>query len=252
MRSLIVTVIMLLFAAACAGEPVAWKETSYGAPPRPTGLQLGTISPAAGGCPVSVRAARAGAALFASWWAVRSDSSAQLVVARSNNGGVSWESVVVADSTDHSVRGCARPAPAIAVDSATGYVSVAYFIEPRSGDGIFYSHSMDGGRTFHAPVPIVFGDNVSHVGIAASGDRVAVAYEDPNSTEASIGVALSRTTGHIFEYRQTISRDNERARQPVVELRGSTVSVWWSDYSADPGISATRTAYREGVWYEHR
>jgi len=170
----------LLLAAGCAGDPVAWKETSYAPAPRLAQLPSGTISPAAGGCPVSVRA------------------------------------------------------------------------EPQSGSGIFFSHSMDGGRTFHASVPIVFGDNASSVGIATSGDRVAVAYEDPNSTEPSVGVALSRTMGHIFEHREIVSSDNERAREPVVELRGNTVRVWWSDYPADRRISATRTASREGAWDEHR
>jgi hypothetical protein len=86
------------------------------------------------------------------------------------------------------------------------------------------------------------------VGIATSGDRVVVAYEDPNSTGPSVGVALSRTLGHIFEHREIVSSDNERARQPVVELRGNTVRVWWSDDPADPRMSATRTAYREGAW----
>jgi hypothetical protein len=252
LRRSIVAVMTLLFAVGCAGDPVAWKETSYAPPPRPAQLPPGTILPAGGGCPVSVRATRAGSAMFASWWVVRPDSSAQLVVDRSHDGGESWELLVVADSTDHSVRGCARPAPAIALDSATGYVNVAYFMEPQSGSGIFFSHSMDGGLTFHAPVPIVFGDNPSSVGIATSGDRVVVAYEDPNSTEPSVGVALSRTLGHIFEHREIVSSDNERAREPVVELGGNAVRVWWSNYPADPRISATRTAYREGVWDEHR
>ena len=173
------------------------------------------------------------------------------MVARSHDAGEGWDQLVVADSTDHGVRGCGRPAPAIAVDSSNGYVNVAYFMEPQAGAGIFFSHSMDGGRTFHAAVPIVFGDNASSVGIATSGDRVAVAYEDPNSTEATVGVALSRTMGHIFEYRSGISSDNERARQPVVDIRGDTVGVWWSDHSADPRISATRTAYREGMLDKH-
>jgi hypothetical protein len=241
-------VITLLLAAGCAGDPVAWKETSYGAPPMPAELEPGTIPPAAGGCPEAVRAARAGSAIFASWWAVRPDSSAQLVVARSHDGGASWESPVVADSTDHSVRGCARPAPAIAVDSTTSYVSVAYFMEPQSGSGIFFSHSMDGGRTFHPSVPIVFGSNPSSVGIATSTERVAVAYEDPNSAEPSVGIALSRTMGHIFQQGEQVSSASELAKQPTVALRGDTIRVWWSDYSADPQISATRTAYREGIW----
>jgi len=241
-------IVVLCVAGGCARDEVVWNETNYSAPPRETVMPVGQVMPGAGGCPGSVSAVRAGAVTFAAWWKVRADSSAELVVGRSHDGGASWESVVTADSTDHSVRGCARPEPAVAADSASGYVSIAYFIEPAAGRGIFFCHSMDGGRTFHSPVPIVFGDNTPSVSIAMSGDRVAVAYEDPNSTEPVVGVALSRTMGHIFENREAISSDNERAGQPAVALRHHTVRVWWSDHSADPRVSATRTAYREGVW----
>jgi hypothetical protein len=154
----------------------------------------------------------------------------------------------MADSTDRSVRGCGRPPPSIAVDTTNGYVHLAYFAEPASGDGIFFAHSMDSGRTFHSPVPIVFGDTPASVSVASAGDRVAVVYEDPNSSQPMVGVALSRSMGHIFARREIVSSDNERARQPTVDLHGDTVRVWWSDYSADPRINATRRAYREGIW----
>ena len=235
-------------AIGCAGEHVEWNETSYAAPPLPSGIPLGTVQPAGAGCPASVRAVRVGGAMFAAWWAVKRDSSAALVVAGSDDGGMSWARPVMADSTDASVRGCGRPPPAVAADSASGYLHIAYFAEPRSGSGVFFVHSMDGGKTFHASVPIVFGDNPAFVSVAASGDHVAVAYEDPNSVEPSVGIALSRTTGHIFEHREIVSSDNERARQPTVALRGDTMRVWWTDYAADPRISATRTAFRAGVW----
>lgn len=238
---------MAFLLGGCGRDPVAWKEVSYAAPPPPRNASMGVIDPAAGACAMSARTIRSGTATFAAWWKVRPDSSAVLVVARSPDGGATWDQGVVADSTDHSVRGCARPAPAIAADSENGYINVAYFMEPQSGSGIFFSHSMDGGKTFHAAVPIVFGEKAASVGLAASGDRVAVAYEDPNSVEPTVGIALSRTMGHIFEYRQTISSDNERASDPGVDLRDDTVKVWWSDHSADPRVATTRTAYREGT-----
>jgi len=116
------------------------------------------------------------------------------------------------------------------------------------GRGIFFAHSMDSGRTFHSPVPIVFGDNPAFVSVASEGDRVAVAYDDPNSVQPAIGIALSKTMGHIFKPGDPISSASERAKQPTVELSGDRIRVWWNDYSDDPRISATRTAYREGIW----
>jgi hypothetical protein len=241
--------ILALAAAACAREPVKWNEVSYTGPPPPRIVVIRDIATFNGACPVSVRAARAGGKMFAAWWTVRRDSSALLNLAQSADSGRSWSSSVVADSSDHSVRGCARPAPAIAADSASGYVHLAYFAEPASGTGIFFAHSMDGGKTFHSPVPVIYGDNPAFVSVAAYGNRVAVAYDDPNSVQATVGVGLSRTMGHIFEFREVVSSEGTRAKQPTVELHGDTIRLWWSDYSADPRISATRTAYREGLWH---
>jgi hypothetical protein len=156
--------------------------------------------------------------------------------------------IVIADSTDHGVSGCGRPAPAIAVDSSTGYVHLAYFAEPNSGPGIFFAHSMDSAKTFHSPVPIVFGRNPARVSVASSGDRVVVAYEDPNSRQSSIGVALSNTMGHIFERRVSASGENGIAKEPVIRLRADFIQVWWREYSPNPTISATQPRYREGKW----
>ena len=240
--------VCVLLVIACSGETVRWDDVSYSAPPLPVHVPIGKFMPSSYACPVSVRAVRTGNRMFAAWWSVRRDSSGVLLVSQSNDGGRSWQPAVVADSTDRSVRGCGRPAPAIAADSASGYVHIAYFGEGVSGRGIFFAHSMDSGRTFHSPVPIVFGDNPGFVAVAAEGDRVAVAYDDPNSVQPTIGIALSTTMGHIFKPGAPISNASELAKQATVELRGDTIRVWWNDYSADPRVSATRMAYRQGIW----
>lgn len=198
-------------------------------------------------CPASVRIAKAGDLTYAAWWQVRADSSVVLMVSRSPGGG-SWSSPAIADSTDHGTRGCGRPAPSIAADSSSGYLHIAYFAEPMGGGGVFFAHSMDSAATFHAPVPIVYGKNPSRASVAGSGDRVVVAYEDPNATQPMIGIALSRTMGHIFERRMRATSENFRALQPVVRIAGDSILLWWSEYSPNPAISATRPMYRAGRW----
>ncbi len=198
-------------------------------------------------CPASMRSTTSGKLSFAVWWEIRSDSSAMLMSSRSVDNGP-WSLPVIADSTDHGVLGCARPAPSIAADSASGYVHMAYFAEPKGGGGVFFAHSMDSAKTFHAPVGIVFGANPSRASVAAVGDRVVVAYEDPNATQPMIGLALSKTMGHIFEQRMQGTSGNSLARQPVVRIVGDSIRLWWSEYSANPMISATRQMYREGKW----
>lgn len=238
----------LLLLAACTTDPVTWSEPVFrGGPPLPGHSMVLVPAIDDAMCEASVRVASAGQVAYAAWWRVKPDSSSLLMVARAKAGDA-WGEPVVADSTDQSNRGCARPAPAIAVDTVSGYVHLAYFLEPAAGPGIFFAHSMDSGATFHAPVPIVFGRTPSRVSIAAHGDKVAVAYEDPNARQPMIGVALSKTMGHIFESRVQATPENGRAMQPIVRIDRDSVRLWWSEYSADSSVSATRPAYRVGQW----
>ena len=237
--------IAIVLLAGCGGESITWGTILRDGVPREPREFPGSIRPEISGCQASLRVSQSSGSAFATWWASRSDSSALLMASRAMHGGP-WEAPVIADSTDKGARGCGRPAPAIVADAKSGYVHIAYFIEPSSGAGIFFAHSMDSAATFHSPVPIVFGKNPSRVSIDAEGDRVVVAYEDPNANQPMIGVSLSATMGHIFESRMQATSSNGRARQPVVRLSGDSIHLWWSEYSANPSVSATRPGYRSG------
>jgi len=241
---------LLVAITACSSNPpIKWGEIVYSnAPQAPNEFPYPLQSvPSRRACPASIRIAKTGTETYAVWWESNPDSSVALMTSRSGDGK-SWTAPIAADTTDHGIRGCGRPAPAIAADSASGYVHIAYFAEPNSGPGIFFAHSMDRAATFHSPVPIVFGRNPSRVSVDSKGDRVAVAYEDPNSQEPLVGVAMSRSMGHIFESRSVASSENGRARQPVVRLTGDSIQLWWSEYSPKPEVSATRPFYRVGFW----
>jgi len=240
----------LLVLIGCTKTPdIKWGEIVYAnAPMAPNEYPLAWQQiDEAKVCPGSLRISKAGSKHYAVWWESESDSSVVLQTSKSSNGRT-WNPPIAADTTDRGVRGCGRPAPAIAADSASGYVHIAYFSEPKSGPGIFFAHSMDSATTFHSPVPIVFGRDPSRVSVDSEGDKVVVAYEDPNSSQPLVGVAVSRTMGHIFEARGIASSDNGRARQPVVRLKGDSILLWWSEYSSDPTVSATRPFYRAGFW----
>lgn len=238
---------------SCVREPVAWEDVSYAvsASPDPdsirfTGEAVQLPLPDSAACRGSIRVARAGKSFFASWWSIRHDSSASLQVSRSDDGG-QWAKPVIADGSDRSRRGCARPAASIAADIGSGYVHLGYFIEPASGAGVFSAHTMDRGLTFHSPVPIVFGSRLAETAVAAEGARVAVAYEDPNSARPQVFVALSRTMGHTFELRVRASGENTNATNPAVKLRGTKLeAVWTERSSADP--LRERHASRIGIW----
>jgi hypothetical protein len=97
----------------------------------------------------------------------------------------------------------------------------------REGPGIFASHSMDRGAMFHAPVAVVYGERIGRAAIAAEGNIVAVAYEDPNTEPRRIGLALSRTMGHLFQSRMSVSPPATQAGDPAVAVAGGRIAVTW-------------------------
>ncbi|MEO6528502.1 MAG: sialidase family protein [Gemmatimonadaceae bacterium] len=198
-------------------------------------------------CPGSLALARAGHRLFATWWAARPDSGARLLSAHTDDEGANWTSPAAVDTTDRGASGCRRSPPAIAADGASGYVHVAYAMDAREGPGLFFAHSMDAGASFHEPVPIFYGERLGRSSVAADGDVVAVAFEDPNSASPRIGLALSRTMGHIFEERLLpVSTDNGIAVRPSTAVRGRRIAVAWERRTASDSARAV-LAVRAGV-----
>jgi hypothetical protein len=251
-RKLALALPMSALMVACSSSPVSLGDVHYPRTPVLQSVASGAAVPR-GACAGSLRTARAGRDVYGAWWEVRDDSSAILMVGRSTDGGGTWSIIQPADTLDHSRRGCSRPAPAIAADSATNYVDIAYFLEAAEGPGVFFTHSMDARRLgsgdgiFHAPVPVMYGPGPAHVSVAARGDQLVVAYEDPNSAQATVGLALSRTMGHIFEQRLVVSQPGLPARDPVVAIRGDSVTVQWSEVS-DSMKKGSRTAVRSARW----
>ena len=254
-RAFRIAAVVSVVTAACAPSPIEWGDPYSLPAPLARAARLAfdstkglvavavshTPPPApANQCPASARVARdAQGDSYAVWWALRSDSTADLVVSRSEDGAV-WSTPIRVDSVDIARVGCRRPAPSI--DAHGGHVHVAYAMAAREGPGIFATHSMDRGNMFHTPVAVVYGERLGETAIAARGDVVVIAYEDPNSPLDHIGVAVSRTMAHLFQSRQTITPSAGAARRPGIVLADDRIAVTWTRSDS----AATRMA-REGV-----
>lgn len=228
--------------AACEPAPIAWDDAVPLSPELAAAPAVGfdsldqlvaveppVVTPpvAPAQCTATVRTARdTNGDWYAAWWATRADSTADLVMARSADGGATWGAAIRVDTLDIARSGCRRLPPAIA--ASDGNVHVAYSMAAREGPGVFASHSMDRGTMFHTPVAVVYGERIGLTAIAARGNTVAVAFEDPNSTLDHIGLALSRTMAHLFQYRHTASPTAASARQPDVVLGNGRIAVMWT------------------------
>lgn len=258
------TILLAIGVGGCVPEAVHWDEVvrrapgalsdslrmtwtgGVGDPEFARAWEPATWPHEAGTCLTSLRATPAmDGEAYASWFTVRDDSSVVLRVARSDDGGRTWNAAVTADSTDVGLTGCGRPAPFIAADSLNGYVHVVYHLVAQEGAGVFFTHTMERGALFHSPVPIVYGDRPSAATVASRGDTVVVAYEDPNNRNPHINLAISRTQGHIFERRLPASDGTGEARAPLVALRGDRVAVAWTTTQRGGGVP--RTSVRLGT-----
>ena len=214
-------------------------------------------------CPRSLRIVDApNRGRFAAWWTRRSNGRVALVGAWQMNvqstggdntlsGQSMWRGPVEIDTLDQGAGdanasergavGCNRPAPGIAVDAKNGYVHVAYSINAPEGPGVFYAHQMDPRSPFEPPVVIVYGDRrLGTARIATEGDVVAVVYEDPNAPldRGRIGLAISRTAGHLFDQRVQANRAGW-AVDPYVEVRGRAAVVGWTEVDSTVSPSAS-------------
>jgi len=104
------------------------------------------------------------------------------------------------------------------------------------GTGVFFAHFM--GSMLHSPVPVIYGERLVATAIAAEGDRVAVAYEEPNGARRQIDVAVSATQGHLFEVHMTASRPVDAATTPEVALAGRSLAVAWTSQRTPDGKSS--------------
>jgi hypothetical protein len=248
--------LMAFALAACVGEPVAWGDVSYrgsqlGDPDARSAVFSANLPDVSGGvdqCLRLIRTAGAGSDLFRVWWTSHSDSSVVLSMQHSRDGGANWNAPVTVEARDRGRRGCDRPAPGVFYDSTSGYLHLVYFIESASGAGVFFAHSMDKGAMFHSPVPVVYGNAPAAASVAANGDSVVVVFEDPNATAPRIGIALSHSTGHIFETRGDATPDDVPAIAPWVTLDHREITVWWKPGEDVAGNRGDRVGYRVGRW----
>ena len=213
------------------GRPSAVAEPSS---------ERASMPEAASVCKPSFRTAMGSAALHAAWWVVRSDSSAGLYAAASTDSGKSWSAAVPVDTADRSTSGCTRPPPSLAIVGDD--LQLAYSMMAPEGTGVFFAHFM--GSMLHSPVAVIYGDRLVATAIAAEGEAVAVAYEEPNGKRARVDVAFSSSQGHIFEWHETASRGVDVATLPAVALSGHDIAVAWS--TRQPADTVSSRVVRTG------
>jgi hypothetical protein len=241
----------IVLLAACGSDGLAWGPVVYGDAPVQERVQVAAL-PARGGagCADVVLAAH-GSDRYAAWWEARPDGGSTLMLARSPDGGASWEAPIVADGRDSGGLACGRPAPSLFADESSEYLHLTYHISPAGSSGVYFTHSMKasaldttGEGVLHMPVAVTHGERPVRSSVAGRGDTVVVAFEDPNGATPRILLAWSTGAGHAFSTYGAVSPRGSRASSPRVTLRGDSIVVHWVE--ENPGGSP-RGASRAAV-----
>lgn len=161
--------------------------------------------------------------VYIAWRKIFAGDVRDVVVARSTDGGASFETPVKVHGDGWVYPGCPHAGPSIAVDSA-GSLHVVWYTGAEGRAGLYLATSRDGAQTFSAPHALSSGiAPVSHAHLAAVGDGVWVAWEDRG--RAGGRVSLSRTgPDGVPHFAGELATEG---RSPAIAALGSAAAVAW-------------------------
>lgn len=160
--------------------------------------------------------------LFVAWRAIFDGSIRDIVVARSADGGATFDAPVRVHDDGWRIEGCPHAGPSLAID-ADGAVHVAWYTGAEAGSGVYHAVSRDDARTFEAPTRLLGGEPpISRVRLAAAPDgRVLAAWDDPRRDPARPVVAW------IHDGRVSADTLTTGGSFPVVAASGEYRAVVW-------------------------
>ncbi|MFL5575506.1 MAG: sialidase family protein [Gemmatimonadaceae bacterium] len=185
-------------------------------------------------CRTSVATGK-GDTVYVAWRQVYPGNVRDVVVARSADGGATWNEPVRVHADGWVFDGCPHAGPSLQVDGA-GRLHVAWWTGKEGAAGVFYARSDDGARSFGAPVALGVArfSRPAHVQLALGEEgRVVAAWDDGTRKTPQVVVRVSSDGGATFGDPVTASAPGRAAGYPVLAVAGRRVTVAWTEQSAD-------------------
>lgn len=129
--------------------------------------------------------------LALAWRGVRDTDIREVVVARSTDGGASFDEPVIVHRDGWHIEGCPHAGPSLAWDGE-GRLHVAWYTGVEGAPGLFHAESTDDGASFGPPAPIMAAEwvPVSLVSLATTADgRVWAAWDDRRTEPVTVTIA---------------------------------------------------------------
>jgi hypothetical protein len=131
-------------------------------------------------------------AAYVAWRKLYPGDVRDVVVARAEPGTLDFGGPVRVHGDDWVFPGCPHAGPSIRADTE-GRLHVGWYTGKEGRQGLWYTSSADGGRTFSGATPILTAEFVppSQVALAPVGDGVALGWEDRTGASGSIAFAAT-------------------------------------------------------------
>jgi hypothetical protein len=184
-------------------------------------------------CRTALAASNDGA-VYVAWREVFPGNVRDVVIARSDDHGLTFGAPVRVHADNWVYNGCPHAGPSMQVDSA-GRVHVAWWTGKEGAAGVAYARSDDRGATWSEPVALGIAQysQPAHVQLALGAGNVVVAtWDDGTRKVPRIVLRVSDNGGATFGPAQAVSSAGVHAGFPVVALGDTALTVLWSEEGA--------------------
>jgi peroxiredoxin len=155
-----------------------------------------------------------------------------IVVARSEDQGRTWQPPVRVHADDWVFDGCPHAGPSLAVDQR-GTLHIAWWTGKPGAAGVWYAQSSDAAQHFAnvQPLGVAEASQPAHVQLAVQRDVVHVTWDDGTRQVPQIVLRTSRDGGRRFSPSVEVSAPGASAGFPVMSVGPDTdeLHIAWSE-----------------------
>lgn len=222
-------------AAEAAGARSSMRQDLFQAVWRPDGThdEVRVASDVCFCCKTSVASGIDGTT-YVAWRHIYPTNLRDIAVARSTDGGKTFNAPVRVSADGWQIAGCPDDGPSIAVDAAgTLHVAWPTMVEGQEpGKGIFYSYSSDGARTFSPRLRVDDGNGAaSHPQLAADATGVAIVWDGGSPSRVYLRdiTSQAKTWTPRLGAVLTLGEPVRPANYPAVAASATSTVVAWTE-----------------------